>query len=75
MKQRVHILKHMYLDKCPITNYKSEIYSSRRHNTKFHRFAKFSTGTDESDVRKYKSSKKDLNIFYKSYFDNTLFAH
>ena len=49
---RIHILKHMYLDKFPIVKNKSEIYSSRRHNTKFHKFAKFSTDTDESEIER-----------------------
>ena len=64
MKERVHILKQMYLKKCPIINNKSKIYSSCRHNTKFHRFAKFTTGTDESEIgrKSYDSNRNNCAV-------------
>ena len=62
MKERVHILKHMYIKKCPIINNKSEIYSSCWHNTKFHRYVKFSTGTDESEIGR-KSYDSNRNYY------------
>ena len=48
MKERTHILKGMYSNAHSMINNNSEIYSSCRHKTRFHRFPHNSTGTDES---------------------------
>ena len=48
MKERTHILKRIYSNKQSMINNNSEIYSSCRHKTRFHRFPIFSSGTDES---------------------------
>ena len=55
MKERTHILKGMYSNAHSMINNNSEIYSSCRHKTRFHRFPHNSTGTDES-IRGRKSS-------------------
>ena len=55
MKERTHILKGMYSNTHSLINNNSEIYSSCRHKTRFHRFPNNSTGTDES-TRGRKSS-------------------
>ena len=40
----------MHKRKCKFMKYKSELYGTCRHNTKFHRLTKASTGTDESET-------------------------
>ena len=49
------ILKGIYSNAHSMINYNSEIYSSCRHKTRFHRFPHNSTGTDDS-TRGQKSS-------------------
>ena len=53
MNEGVYIKKYIDIDKCPTVNNKHDIYtgSSCRYNTKFNRFAQFSSGTDECITR------------------------
>ena len=52
MKEQTEILKASYNQECTLINNNSEIYGSCRHKTRFHRFTRNNTGTDESGNRR-----------------------
>ena len=52
MKERTEILKASYNQEYILINNNSEIYGSCRHKTRFHRFTRNNTGTDESGNRR-----------------------
>ena len=47
LKESIHILKNLHTDPTKLINHNSEIYTSCRHQTRFHRFPKTNNGTDE----------------------------
>ena len=62
MKERTHILKGMYSNAQSMINNNSEIYSSCRHKTRFHRFLHNSTGTDDSTCGQKSSSPSSSSL-------------
>ena len=51
-------------------NYKSEIYGTCRHNTKFHRFTKISTGTDESETGQKSTDNRRITMVSREEYEN-----
>ena len=47
LKESIHILKNLHTDPTKLINHNSEIYTSCRHQTRFHRFPQTNNGTDE----------------------------
>ena len=47
LKESTHILKELHTNPDKLINHNSEIYTSCRHKTRFHRFPKVNDGTDE----------------------------
>ena len=62
MKERTEILKASYNQECTLINNNSEIYGSCRHKTRFHRFTRNNTGTDESGNRR-KSHGSEIRTY------------
>ena len=69
MKERTEILKASYNVKCTLINNNSEIYGSCRHKTKFHRFTRNNTGTDESGNRR-KSHDSGIRMYPERHQDD-----
>ena len=47
LKESTYILKELHTNPDKLINHNSEIYTSCRHKTRFHRFPKLNNGTDE----------------------------